>query len=116
MPVPNDADQYDSYFQTGERSIPVVLTNRIKKSTTTETRIPGRKTIGRSNRNIKAKSVQTVSLYNKLSLAKISSEKLSSKIGLRFVLLRKAYPLELAQRNSAFKFNHYSDLFYLENI
>ena len=56
--------------------------------------------------------------YNtkKLSLAKIGSEKLSSKILLRFVLLRKAYQLGLAQRSSAFKFNHYSDLFYSEKI
>ena len=68
MPVPNDTDQYDSYFQTGERSIPVVLTHRIKKSTTTETRIPVRVTIRRSNRTIKAKSVPIISLYNMRSI------------------------------------------------
>ena len=55
-------------------------------------------------------------LYNKLSLAKIGSEKLSSKIWLRFVLLRKYYQLGLAQRSSAFKINHCTDLFYSERL
>ena len=55
-------------------------------------------------------------LHNKLSLAKIGSEKLSSKSGLRFVLLRKAYQLGLAQRSSAFKINHCSDWFYSERL
>ena len=62
------------------------------------------------------KSFKVGHLSNKLSLAKIGSKKLSSKIWLRFVLLRKAFQLGLAQRSSAFKINHYSDLFYSGKI
>ena len=65
----------------------------------------------------KLKRQEKLTVYaNKLSLAKIGSEKLSSKIWLRFVLLRRAYQLGLAQRSSAFKLNHYSVLFYSEKI